>query len=67
MVNTFIFCKKNLWSFKKNDDFMLRNSLFEAVKLTKNADFDKYMFDIALDLVLAKVFHYLIVAALVKT
>ena len=46
---------------------MLRNSLFEAVKLTKNADFDKYMFDIALDLVHAKVFHYLIVADLVKT
>ena len=46
---------------------MLRNSLFEAVKLTKNADFDKYMFDIALDLVLAKFFHCLIVPALVKT
>ena len=25
-------------------DFMLRNSLFGAVKLTKNADFDKYKY-----------------------
>ena len=33
-----------LWPFKQNVDFTLGNSLFGAVKLTKNADFDKYKY-----------------------
>ena len=30
----------DFWTFKHNSDFTLGNSLFVAVKLTKNADFD---------------------------
>ena len=40
--NTYILYKINLWPFKQKADFMLGNYFFGAVKLTKNADFDKY-------------------------
>ena len=33
-----------MWPFKQSVDFTLGNSLFGAVKLTKNADFDKYKY-----------------------
>ena len=32
------------WPFYTDDGFMLRHSLFGAVKLTKNADLDKYSY-----------------------
>ena len=34
----------NLWPFKQIADFTLGNSLSGAIKLTKNADFDKYRY-----------------------
>ena len=34
--------KINLWSFKLDADFILRNALFAVVKLTKIVDKDKY-------------------------
>ena len=33
-----------MWPFKQSVDFTLGNSLFGAVKLTKNAVFDKYKY-----------------------
>ena len=41
VVNTYIVYEINLWPFKQRADFTLGNSLLGAVKLTKNADFDK--------------------------
>ena len=43
-MNVYIVNKINLWLYKQNHDFMLGNSLFGAVKLTKNPDFDKYRY-----------------------
>ena len=73
-MNIYIVCKVNLWSYKQNDDFMLRSSLSEAVKLTKNADFDKYKYFgygiinmvSSAYIKYAEVFRYLIVAGLIK-
>ena len=31
-----------MWQYKRDDDFVLANALFEAVKLVKNAGKDKY-------------------------
>ena len=36
--------KINLWPFKQSDNFTLQSSLFGAIKLIKNADFDKYKY-----------------------
>ena len=36
--------KINLLPHKQSTDFTLRNSLFGAVKLTKNVEFDKYKY-----------------------
>ena len=45
MVNIYIEYKINLWPFPVGNDFTLENSLFEAIKLTKNiTDFDKYKY-----------------------
>ena len=33
-----------MWPFRQSSDFTLQNSLFRAVKLTKNADPDKYKY-----------------------
>ena len=44
----------NLWPFKQSANFTLENSLFGTVKVTKNADFDKYKcsgYDIGFDAV----------------
>ena len=41
VVNLCIVHEINLWPFKQSAGFTLGNSLFGAVKLTKNADFDK--------------------------
>ena len=41
-VNIYIVYDVNLWLFTVGQDFTLRNYLFRAVKLTKNADPDKY-------------------------
>ena len=43
-VNLFIVNEINLWSKIKGDDFACGNSLFGTVKLTKNADSDKYKY-----------------------
>ena len=44
MVNLFIFYELDTWSWDLNTDFTLKDSLFEAVKVTKNADPDKYVY-----------------------
>ena len=44
MVNIYIALEMNLWPFTIDKDFALANSFFEAAKLTKNADFDKYKY-----------------------
>ena len=58
VVNIYIVYEINLWPFTVGKDFILENSLFEAAKFTKNADFDKLknILDIALDLMHWKVF-----------
>ena len=43
-VNLFIVNEINLWSNIKGEDFACGNSLFGTVKLTKNADSDKYKY-----------------------
>ena len=42
VVNIYIVFGVNLGPFKQSVDLTLGNSFFGAVKLTKNADFDKY-------------------------
>ena len=44
VVNIFIFKKINLWPFNVTKDFVLGNSLFRVVKLSKNLDLDKYRY-----------------------
>ena len=44
MANIYIVCDIKLWSNIQSVDFALGNSLFGAVKLTKNADPDKYKY-----------------------
>ena len=39
-----IIYETDLWPFTVGQDFMLGNSLFGAVKLTKNADSDKHKY-----------------------
>ena len=43
-MNFYIGNEINLWSFTVNQGFRLGYTLFEAVKLTKNADSDKYIY-----------------------
>ena len=43
-VNIYIVYEINLWPITVRQDFTLGSSLFEAVKLTKNADSDKYKY-----------------------
>ena len=42
VVNIYVNYEINLWPFTVGKGFALRNSLFEVVKLTKNADLDKH-------------------------
>ena len=44
VVNIYIVHEINLWPLTVGQYFMLRNSLFRAVKFTKNADPDKYKY-----------------------
>ena len=44
VVNIYIVYEKNLWPFKQSVDFTFVKSLFGAIKLTKNVDFDKYKY-----------------------
>ena len=44
MVNLYIYYTLNQWSRDLNTDFTLGNCLFGCVKLTKNADLNKYDF-----------------------
>ena len=44
VVNIFIVYEINLWPFKQSTDFTFGNFLFGAIKLTNNADFDKYKY-----------------------
>ena len=41
LLNIYIAYETNLWAYKQNDNFVFGSSLFGAVNLTKNADFDK--------------------------
>ena len=41
-INIYIFYILNQWPRDLNTDFTLGSCLFESVKLTKNADLDKY-------------------------
>ena len=42
VVNIFIIYQLDIWSRDFNTNFKVRDCLLEAVKLTKNADPDKY-------------------------
>ena len=44
VVNIYIVYEINLWLYIVGQDFALRNFLFGAIKLTKNADFGKYKY-----------------------
>ena len=33
-----------MWPFRRDDDFTIRSYIFSAVKLTKNANKDKYKY-----------------------
>ena len=44
VVNLFIVYESNTWSRNLNADFTLKDRLFGAVKLTKNADPEKYSY-----------------------
>ena len=44
VVNIYIAYKVNLYPFKQSTNITLGNSLFGAVKLIKNVDFDKYKY-----------------------
>ena len=44
MVNLFIAYELDTWSKDINNDFTFKNCLFGSVKLTKNADLDKYKY-----------------------
>ena len=44
VVNIDIVYEINLWPFTVGQYFTLRNSLLRAVKLTANADLDKYKY-----------------------
>ena len=43
-MNIYIVHVINLWPFNVGQDFTLENSLFEAVKLTSNADLNWYKY-----------------------
>ena len=44
VVNIYTVCEINMCLFTNGKDFVLENVLFEAVKLTKNTDHDKYKY-----------------------
>ena len=44
VLNICIVCKINAWSYIFGTDFVLENSLFEAIRLTKNSALDKYKY-----------------------
>ena len=44
VVNLFIVCELDRWSRDLNTDFTLKECLYGTVKLTKNADPDKYKY-----------------------
>ena len=44
VVNIYIVYEISLWPYTQGVDFTLGNSLFGAIKLTKNADPDKYSY-----------------------
>ena len=46
VVNIYIVYEINLWVYKHNDGFTLGNSLFGAVKSTKNTDCDKCKYSV---------------------
>ena len=53
LVHLFIVYELDTWSQDTNSDFTLKNCLFGSVKLTENADLDKYKYssyDIGFDL-----------------
>ena len=44
VLNFYISCKLDTWSKYLSTNFTLGNCLFGALKLTKNADLDKYKY-----------------------
>ena len=63
-VNIYIVYEINLWNYIDSSDPTLGNSLFGAVRLVKNADFDKYKYsgyDIGFDKIRKELFHFLLV------
>ena len=43
-MNIYFIHEINLWAYTQGVDFTLRNFLFGVLKLTKNADFEKYKY-----------------------
>ena len=66
MVNLYIVYEINLWPYNIGTDFTLGNSLFEAVKLTKNNWPPLAFLDMVLDLMQMEVFHDQMVVGLEK-
>ena len=67
-MSNYIAYEINLWTYPQDADFLLANSLFGAVKLTKNSDFGKCeILDMVLDLMLAEDFRSLIIVGFGKT
>ena len=44
IVNICMIYEIKMWPFRRDDDFTIRSYLFSAVKLTKNANKDKYKY-----------------------
>ena len=44
ILNIYIVYEMNLWPFRRDYDFTLVNALFGTVKISKNAEKDKYKY-----------------------
>ena len=59
VVNLYIAYELNTWSQDLNAEFTLKGCLFRTVKLTKNANPNKYSYsDMEFDLILVHVFQF---------
>ena len=66
-VSIHIAYEMNLWPFTPGQDFTLGNSLFGDAKVTKNNDFDEYIyFGYGIGFDAREVFRFLMVVGLVK-
>ena len=57
LIDTFFF-ELEIWLSDLNIDFTLKNYLFQAFKLTKNADCDLLILDMIFDLIHDHVFQF---------